>query len=216
MTWFKTVGKNLHSTMFTNMSDVEELRREGVRSDYLQIGFNPREYYYDQNRTKVPDILFLGNYYPSFPLSAYRQDTICKLKSRYKDRFGVFGQGWNNCGISTSPLHPNQERLYYSNCKIAINLSQVSRPRYTSDRLFRLMGSGAFCLNYKYPLEELEFTSGVHLVDWHHHDELFDKIDYFLTNDGEREKIRRAGYEWVHRTCTWKSRIMDFLVILES
>src|SRR5688572_22897024 len=37
--WYTEIGRNISLTLFTNMPDVHELRRNGVNADYLDIGF---------------------------------------------------------------------------------------------------------------------------------------------------------------------------------
>ena len=59
------------------------------------------------------------------------------------------------------------------------------------------MGCGTLCLSYKYPGIEKEYKIGKHLDVWEDFDDLKDKIKYYLKNDYLRDKIAKAGCEYV-------------------
>ena len=44
---------------------------------------------------------------------------------------------------------------------------------------------------------------------------LKEKIDYFLTHDEDREKIRKAGYEFTHKNYTYTKRVEEMLRVLK-
>jgi spore maturation protein CgeB len=200
-------------TLFTNMNDVETLRAKGIKADYLQIGF-PTEIFKPKGNVKegVPEIIFMANYTQGFPLSSYRKDIVESLRKRYGTRFGVFGNSWG-WGYAVPDQH--EEAAHYRGCKIAINLSHFNYKRYSSDRIFRLMGAGAFCLSHHYPEIEKEFTPGTHLDTWGGKDDLFKKIDHYLENEKERTKIAKQGCEHVHKNHNWNERIKQLIQIIK-
>lgn len=205
--WFIQIGRVIQLTLFTNMVDVETLRSKGVNVDYLQIGF-PTEIFKPKGAVKqnVPEIIFMANQTQGFPLSNYRKEIVESLRNRYGSRFGVFGNAW---GWGYAVPDQNEEAAHYRGCKIAINLSHFNYSRYSSDRIFRLMGAGAFCLSHNYPDIDKEFTPGQHLDVWNDKNELFKKIDYYLENDFERKVIALAGSKHVHKNHTWSNRIQQ-------
>jgi spore maturation protein CgeB len=209
--WFIQVGKVIQMTLFTNMEDVKTLRSKGIKSDYLQIGF-PTKIFKPSGTIKagVPEIIFMANQTQGFPLSNYRKEIVEELRRRYGSRFGVFGNSW---GWGYSVPDQNEEAAHYRGCKIAINLSHFNYSRYSSDRIFRLMGAGAFCLSHNYQDIEKEFEIGKYLDVWNDKDELFRKIDYYLENDLERKAIAKSGCKHVHKNHTWNERIKQLIQI---
>jgi spore maturation protein CgeB len=212
-TWYKEIGKNIGITLFTNMNDVEELRREGIKADYLQIGF-PEEIFKPKGKVVYSSpIVFMGNNSGGFPFSKYRVEMVNLLQRRYGKDFSVFGTSWGD-GIHYIP-DQNEEAAHYRGCKIAINFSHFDYKRYSSDRIFRLMGAGAFCLSHNYQEIEKEFEDGKHLVTWGDFNDLTNSIDYYLEHEEERNVIAREGCEYVHKNCTWFNRIEQLKEIIK-
>lgn len=198
-------GRNIFLTLFTNMNDVDTMCKMGIRTDFLQVGFDER--YFNPVGAingQYPPILFLGSNYchtAMFPLSVYRKTMVETLQREFGAFFGVFGTGWHNANGCIYDFM--EEGTAYRSCKIAINLSHFSYSRYSSDRLYRIMGSGAFCLSHKYPDIEADFELGKELVAWEDIDELIEKIKYYLNNDAERRNIALKGCELVRSKFTW-------------
>lgn len=211
--WFIDIGHNIHCTLFSNMTDVELARAQGIRADYLQIGF-PTKIFNEKVKANLdaPEIIFMGNNCGGFPLSNYRIEMVKALQERYGQRFKVFGTNWT--GNHAIPGQP-EECAMYRGCKIAINLSHFDYKRYSSDRIFRLMGSGAFCLSHKYQEIEKDFEAGKHLDVWQNFEQLFERIDYYLAHDKERKQIALEGYNYVHQKHTWDNRIENLIEIIK-
>ncbi|MEK6883045.1 MAG: glycosyltransferase, partial [Nanoarchaeota archaeon] len=60
------------------------------------------------------------------------------------------------------------------------------------------------------------FNIGEHLVTYRTMDELKIKIDYYLTNDSERQQIAKAGHEHVLNVHTWTHRIAELKTMLNG
>lgn len=209
--WFKDIAPHIGVTLFTNMNDVDQMRALGYRADYLQIGFPTQIFNPKVKPIPVPEIIFMGNNVGGFPLSSMRKQMVDILKQKYGERFAVYGVGYP--GSHYIPLQ-TEEVKHYRGCKIAINISHFNYRRYSSDRIFRLMGSGAFCLSHHYHDIEADFKVGEHLVTWNNFDELCAKIDYYLANDKERIQIAKDGCSHVHKNHTWMNRIEDLKRII--
>ncbi len=220
--------------LFSNKTDVHKLMDKGLRADFLQISFDETEYFknHELNPVFENDIVFLGNNYISrkdlnFPLSSYRKTMCLELTKEFGDHFTVYGSGWDANGgllsmerikIGSKATTNEQERLLYQAHAICINLSHFHYDRYSSDRLFRIMASGGFCLTHKYPELEKEFDEGIHLDTWETIAELKNKIKYWLdpANKERRLQIAKAGYDLVHSKYTWKNRFMQMTDIINN
>jgi glycosyltransferase involved in cell wall biosynthesis len=193
-------------TCFSNMRDVE-----AIGGEYLQIGIDPQIFSPYQKPTGGNDIVFMGNYSGCFPLSQYRLETVQFLRETYKDKFSVFGS-WP--GAHSNLMNKQHEESYtYSASRVAISISHFSIDRYFSDRLIRAMGSGCFVLSHHYPGIEKDFQIGKHLETFEGVDNLKEKIDYYLANDKDRERIATEGCRHVHANFTTKNMVNDILRI---
>ena len=211
--WYVDVGKAIDLTCMSNQEDVDRLRREGVRAEFLNIGFDT-EIFTPEGRTipGSPEIVFFGNNYGNrYPGSAERRNMVAFLKKRYGKRFGVYGSGWPGCENLMG--QPEREAGIYRGCKIGINQNHFLHDRFSSDRIFRLMGSGAFCACRAFPNLYLDYTEGEHLVLWNDFDELGRVVDYYLEHDEERERIAYEGCELVHAMHTWPRRFENLLCL---
>lgn len=210
--WYHNLAPYV-TTLFSNKTDSDLFKSLGFKSEYFQIGYNVEYYYPDGPKLPGPEIVFMGNNYKGqFPLSGLRSEMVDLLSERYGKRFGVFGSGWKN----SRWLDQDSEAAYYRNCKIAINLSHFDLKRYSSDRLFRILGCGAFCLSHEFQEAKEEFTNGSELVFWSDLKELTDLIDYYLKpiTDELRSAIAKDGNLLCQSKYTWKHRIETQLLPL--
>ena len=209
--WYFKLGKEIDWTLVTNEDWVREFRSKGIKSKYLDIGFNQEIFHPWGTVAQCEPIVFMGNHYGSFPLASLRLEMVNKLKEEYGKEFGVYGRGWP---FGTEWLDWQKEVEHYRGCKIAVGISQFDLQRYTSDRLYRAMGSGAFYLTRHYPGIELDFERGIHLDWWKDLDELKEKVDYYLEHDDVRQRIAREGSELVHGKHTWLDRAAELSAII--
>ena len=217
--WYITLGQAVDLTLFSNETDMQTARAAGIRADYLQIGFDQQIFKPGIHPKKEwPEIVFLGNNYPGmFPLSDLRENMVQALQSHYGKRFGLYGGGWK--GKETGNLMGNEaeEVDCYHGCKIAINLSHFDYERYSSDRIFRIMGSSAFCLTKVYPGIQRDFIlagNSQTLDTWQSITDLIRRIDYWLANADERIKVAVHGARWVHDKHTWENRLVELKKLL--
>lgn len=209
--WFLDIAPHC-TTLFTNMNDVETMRSFGHKSEYLQIGFPTEIFKPNGPKEHFADIVFMGNNVGGFPLSSFRHQMVHALQQRYGNKFKVFGNGW---GVGTWAINDqHKEAEVYRGCKVAINCSHFNYKRYSSDRLFRLMGAGAHCLSHHYYEIEKEFEIGAHLETWKTIDELISKIDMQLNMPNPTNIIAKQGCDHVHTNHTWKNRIQELKKLL--
>jgi glycosyltransferase involved in cell wall biosynthesis len=216
--WYIELGRVMDLTLFSNMTDVKKARAKGIKADYLQIGFDTQLFSPQppiKGRVGWPPIVFMGNNYGDmFPLSKFRQEMVKHLKTRYNNDVGIYGGNWGTLATANLMGHEKKEADCYRACKIAINLSHFDYERYSSDRIFRIMASGAFCLAKHYPGIELEFTPGMNLDTWSTISELDEKIKYYINSDEERNKIAAAGCQHVYANHTWENRVQELKDLL--
>jgi spore maturation protein CgeB len=218
--FYYELGQHIDVTLFTNMTDVKEMRSNGYRADYLEIGFdqtifNPK----GQTSIQCP-IIFMGNNYGNnaFPMSKFRVDMVGFMQEKFKKEFTVYGGNWNN---SAGDLNNSQieEATAYRGSKIAINVSHFEYERYSSDRLLRILGSGTpICLAKYYPGMEIDFTDGVSLRTWETLHDLENLCKYYLDteNESERAEIANNGSKLAHQRFTFDCMIKNLLKLKDG
>ena len=209
-TWYFNTGANL--TLFTNEQDVQNLRKRGLKSDFLQIGIDPKVFnIHNQDREKREVVFQANNYGNQFPLGRERTLIAQNLVNSGYTAIGSY-QG------SVFSLNGNQleESIVYNNSKIAINHSHFNEDRYTSDRMFRILGSGCFCLSHHYKGIEKDFKIGVHLDTYRNIAELKVKIKYYQDNPAIRDIIAKQGYEYCHANFTYKNMVENLFNLVKK
>jgi glycosyltransferase involved in cell wall biosynthesis len=155
------------------------------------------------------DVLFMGNGY-----SKPRME-LGKLLRSSGLNVGLYGQ-W-------PPYYkPDGNTLYdfgrgaklYQACKIAISDSQWPRATgFVSNRLFQAMAAGAFLLQQQFDglTELLGLVPGVHLSTWIDNNDLASKLNYWMNNAAEREKIARAGQKYILENHSFAARVKELM-----
>lgn len=85
---------------------------------------------------------------------------------------------------------------WMSRVKIVVGDSYPS-PNYWSNRIYEMLGRGAFLLYPRTPGLEAEFEEGKHYIGFEQYnfDEMLEKITEWLPKESERERVRQAGFE---------------------
>lgn len=199
-------------TCFSNERDVNEFKGRNFISEFLQIGIDT-DVFKSSTSSTGSDIVFMANYYGNmFPLSGERKYVADLLRSRYNGRFKLFGTGWPRSDGNLNDDHDAQAKFYY-NSKIAINHSSFNVERYTSDRLFRILASGCFCLSHHYKGIDKDFIIGEHLVTYLDSRDLIQKIERYLADEPERKRIAKSGQEYVHANFSYDNMAQNIVRI---
>lgn len=87
---------------------------------------------------------------------------------------------------------------------------------YWSNRIYEMLGRGAFLIHPHIPELDSEFTEGVHYVGFDRKTfqtsgELKEKIQYYLDHPDEAEQIRLAGHERCKQHFTYEHRVAQLL-----
>lgn len=210
-------GQHVDLTCFSNMNDVETFRGLGYNSEFLQIGYDP-EIYRPEGATLVgvPEVVFQGNNHGMFPLSRYRAEMVQFLKHHLGQRFGVYGSGWYGMESGSSMGDQGKEAAIYRSAKIAINCSNFDYGRYSSDRMFRAMGTGVCVLSHAYKDIEQDFVDGVHLLQWNSFELLLHQVNTLLADDGLRETIALNGLHQCKKNFTFEKMAKDIKSLWEQ
>lgn len=209
------VGSKIDLSFFGNTEDVDALQQRGIKADFLNISVDHTIY---NPANKSPKIVFMGNNYNGmFPLSEFRLAMCRFLKKEYGNDFQVYGSGYpNDLRAVDLMFKQEKEAEAYRNCKIAINCSHFDLGKYTSDRLFRILFSGAFCLTKEFPQMETYQSEGKIFDSFSELSTLKEKIDYYLANEEKRATIAKNGYRYAIEHEKWSDRVQEMLKIIEK
>ena len=175
-------------TCYSNEDYLIAAGRSGYRAYYFNW-FDEFQYA-PKGSPNIYDIVFSGSKYTQFPLSHSRNQMVEFLHQTFGDEtFHVFGNG---CPFGQFATRPQMAEIY-ERTKIGINFSQAKMQRYTSDRMYHIMASGALCISQWFPYCEKDFIDGVHCRFFKSREEMVKLIKYYLKNKKERAKIAKAG-----------------------
>jgi len=186
----------------------KEFKEAGVNHKLLRQGiYEPEAYISHERYDTNAQIGFIGAIYEN--IWPYRQQLVNFLKTTYKDHFRHFGERGD---IRHDPLNK-----LVSTLKIVVGDS-VQSPYYWSNRIYEMLGRGAFLIHPMIKGLDKEFIPYKHFIPYQYGDfkGLKEKIDYFLHKDEEREKIRRAGFEYCKKYHTYQIRTKQLIETLEN
>ncbi|MFC1624610.1 glycosyltransferase [Candidatus Omnitrophota bacterium] len=190
-------------TMFlTNRGQLAEYRDSYnlKRVYYMPQGYGP----YIQHRLNLPqswDVGFVGAISDA-PLHKTRRRFINEIRKRYS--------------LKASNAVRNNIAEFYSHSKTVFGSSDFDYELYTSNRFFVALGCGACYITKKFKGIELLAENKKHLLWFEDKEELFDILDYYLSHDREREKIRRSAAKLALEKHTYLHRMKNIFDILEG
>lgn len=192
------------NSCFTNMRDVNYMRSLGFKSDWVEIGYDPEIYKPEGPvNPNIKPIVYFGNNTHSFPMSGFRAEMCDFLRKRYPNDFGEYGNGPKAIGNFNHSQWAEAEA--YRGAKIAINVSHYEIEKYTSDRMYRILGSGVLCLAKWYP----GVDSNINL--WHNLSELCQLIDIALRDEEKRKSAAKIGHEHALNNYTFSHMVKNLI-----
>ena len=211
--WMIDFAKNVSITAFSNEEDVNECRKYGINSVFLQQGVDLDIFSPTGETTESPEIVFLANNYGNqFPLSRYRREAVTALHHKFGSRFKVYGNGWNNNFKSGNLNHSQyEESKLYRSSKIAISISHYNSDRYFSDRLSRALCSGVFVLSHNFIGMEKDFQVGEHFDSFESINEMVKKCEWWLNEPDTRHGIARKGCELARKEFSYYNIVKQIL-----
>ncbi len=98
--WYRDVAPYFSVTSFTNLTDVDEIRAMGHRSEFLQIGYEENLYFTAEGPRS--GVVFIGNNYGGYKFaeSSTRRGMVQALHEAFGDAFAVYGMSWEDYGGS--------------------------------------------------------------------------------------------------------------------
>ena len=209
--WMYDAAKFIGHTFFACMEDVGNCKIRGIENvSQLHSSCDMELFKPLCKNIYAFDVVFCGNRYDNtnlnFPLAEERQRMIELLEEKYYSRFMCYGLGQKG-GL----IQPEVEANVYNFSRIAINQNNFNLNGYTSDRLWRIMSSGTFCLTKYFKGIEDIFEKGVDLDWWSTFDELISLIDFYLGDDAERLAVAKNGTNKVRKNHTWADRILSII-----
>lgn len=155
------------------------------------------------------DVAFVGSWqhYGHAEWWPYRKATLDFLKATYRSRVRFWPRGRAVRGRDLNNL--------YASVKVVVGDSCFADRaiRYFSDRAFETVGRGGFLVMPYIPglADLLEDGKHCRYYPWGDHQELRRLIDFYVTHDEERERIRTQGQEHVRASHTYEDRMRAVL-----
>lgn len=219
--WFVELGRCLDGSLTAETQYARDYAAQGVvRPGYLQAGadlrvFSPRTPY-----AMCPPIIFLASKNTGLAGYATRYATVEAMERTYGERFAVYGHGWGWRPCARPLIPVMQEAAYYTGALAALSISiRNDVARYTSDRLIRMLCSGALCLIERFPdCAGLGLVHGENCYLWRDWNELQAQVDLILARpDDHRWRQMRAAAAELGATChTWECRMGELMAMVEA
>lgn len=218
--WFVELGQACDTSLVVNTRHPDEYAAQKVRHPgYLQIGVDDR-YKPAPPAPGTPDVVLLAGCYPHIPAYERRREVARQMQELLGARFGVYGGRWTGGKWPSGrpPLTQSQEPPVYAGAKAAISMSICNDlPRYTSDRLFRALASGAVTLVERFPdMEGLGLEHGRNCYTWESAEleAIVGNVVDELYSDVRAEVRTNAVALAAHHT--WHARMGELMAIVEA
>lgn len=196
---------------------VEQFRRDGLCSEYFNLGFEPRLLERLQ-RGPQHGVVFIGG------LSSDHAERIRFLESIASSQpVDIWGYGFDSLSENSVLRQFHHGELWaldmyqvLHNADIALNHHiNVAASCANNMRLYEATGVGAFLLtDHKENLKTL-FEPGKEVVAYRSAAEAAELIDYYLTHKAERQAIAQAGQARTLREHTYYHRMQEFVDIAQ-
>lgn len=167
---------------------------------YMPQGFGP----YAQHRLDMPEIYDVGfaGAVSNALLHKTRRELINAMRQQYN--------------VRVSNTVRNNITEFYSQSKTVFGASDFDYELYTSNRFFVALGCGACYITKKFKGIELLAENKKHILYFENKEELFDLLNYYLSHDSEREKIRQAAAKLSLEKHTYEHRMRNILDIMNG
>lgn len=193
-------------TSFSNMTDVELVRKAGHRSEFLQIGYDER--LYNTGEAQRSGVVFIGNNYGGqFEESHSRIEMVQALAKAFPKDFTVYGQSWEGVvakeNIGGHVREPGDADILRRSL-VAVGWDHFHRPWFASDRILRATACGCAVVNQHYEGIEVEHpdVKAVKSID-----EMVEAVRHALKHPVESEIIGDLSASNTLKSHRWNERV---------
>jgi hypothetical protein len=148
----------------------------------------------------MPPIVFTG----TCKIPGRRRKHVHELQNRYQDKFLVIGGG--GAGSYTGRVHGEKLSRIFANTKVVVAPISPASDKYWSNRVYLTTSLGGFLVHPRCEMLVDHYIEGEEIVYYDGVLDSFEKIDYYLEHDKERERIRLNGHRRALRSNTYYHR----------
>lgn len=219
--WMVELGREVDTTLLVNVQEQGELAHAGVRHPgFLASGYDPECYRPVTSSMPVRrEVVCLANRHKPVAEYARRNELLARFAA-WGDQCVLHGKGWDKESVRARPFVPRtEEAAVYSGAAAALSISMhAGVARYTSDRLWRLLGCGAVALVEQfYGWNTFGLCDGVNCLVWTGWEQLRHLLAWVLSPEGVRAApaMRAAALELAQHH-TWEARALELLACVDA
>ena len=171
-------SKHFDIVFTAQIQGAEQIKKDAkVDAQWIPLGYDPA-LKKDETAKKIYDIGFVGRNADKFD----RGRQLELLKSKYPNSF-----------IGTA--EPSELSRIYNASRIGFNSSITED---VNMRIFEILACGCFLLTNKIKNEGLYqlYEEGKHFITYTSDEDLLSKVEHYLNNEEERNRIAQQGYQW--------------------
>ncbi len=198
---------------------VDYFRQQGVRSEYLPLGFEPAVLPQVGEPEEVQGVSFVGSLFQVHESRRRWLEYVCQ-----RVPVEVWGHGFNDLP-QNSAVHKRYKgtawgvhmyRILKGSLATLNHHIDVAGPYANNMRLYEATGVGTLLItDWKDNLHEM-FDPGTEVVAYRSAQECVELIHYYLTHEDERETIARAGQRRTLSEHTYYHRMQELVDIVRK
>jgi glycosyltransferase involved in cell wall biosynthesis len=205
----------------TDFSTLNYIKLSSVNIKFYDIAFGSDEsIFFPLNiKNKKYDITFLGNANSGFGREQYI-DSLVKYSKVNNLNLFLAGAGWEKYGYPYQIIrHGAETNLVYNSSKICINIHNdrqfagIDKEMDANNRLFDLAMAGCCQVSNGENMVSRYFNKD-EVITADDPNEWIKKIDFYLKNEEEREKVCIKARERALNEHTWSKRADEFTKII--
>jgi hypothetical protein len=205
----------------------EHFKRKGAKHVYLlphgydEVSFGDN---LDRNQNYQNDLVMIANRirsrrpFASLPGVKARTKLVAALNEEFKDRFALFGQGWDGIACACGSIDFFKQTEAYRESKVAIGLPNFfDIDYYESNRPFNTIASGIPYVSGYSPKFDQILKEGVHCHYFKTPQEAVDKVKWLLSlPDQQRIEMGLKAADYVRSNHTVRHRMEILMTTLEG
>jgi spore maturation protein CgeB len=197
---------------------VDQFRSNGLRSEYFNLGFEPRLLEHLQKGPQHP-VVFIGG------LSSEHAERIRFLEHISASQpVDIWGYGLDSLDENSVLRRFHHGELWaldmyqvLYNASVALNHHISAAGGYANNmRLYEATGVGTMLITDSKDNLTTLFELGKEVVAYHSPEEALELIDYYLGHEEERKAIAQAGQARTLREHTYRHRMEEFVDIVSD